>query len=73
VLIVGCGNSELSAAMADDGFTDVVSIDYSAVVIDKMIDTYKQHKPQLQCQQRTTQRGVVSPSPLMSCCAVLTD
>ena len=35
-LVVGCGNSELSAAMVDDGFSSLESVDYSAVVIDKM-------------------------------------
>ena len=29
LLVVGCGNSELSAQMYDDGFTDIVNIDFS--------------------------------------------
>jgi hypothetical protein len=29
VLVVGCGNSELSAQMYDDGFTDITNIDFS--------------------------------------------
>ena len=29
VLVVGCGNSELSAQMYDDGFVDITNIDFS--------------------------------------------
>jgi len=36
MLVVGCGNSELSENLFDDGFTDCVSVDYSEVVIEKM-------------------------------------
>lgn len=36
VLLVGCGNSTLAADMAADGYTSIVSSDYSAVVIDRM-------------------------------------
>ncbi|CAM9744500.1 unnamed protein product, partial [Phaeothamnion confervicola] len=36
LLIVGCGNSRLSAAMFADGYTDVLSTDYSATVIAAM-------------------------------------
>ena len=46
VLIVGCGNSELSSAMYQDGFTSIDSVDYSQVVIDKMSAAHR-HLPQL--------------------------
>jgi len=36
MLVVGCGNSELSENLFDDGFTDCLSVDYSEVVIEKM-------------------------------------
>lgn len=36
VLLVGCGNSSLTADMAADGYRDLVSTDYSAVVIERM-------------------------------------
>ena len=49
VLVVGCGNSELSKQLFDDGFTDLHSIDYSEVVIDKMNQTYSD-TPELKCQ-----------------------
>jgi len=40
-LIVGCGNSDLSENMYDDGFTNQVSVDYSEVVISKMRESLK--------------------------------
>ena len=48
LLVVGCGNSELSKHLFDDGFTDMHSIDYSEVVIDKMNQTYHD-TPELKC------------------------
>lgn len=36
ILNVGCGNSDLSENMFDDGYTGIHSIDYSDVVIQKM-------------------------------------
>jgi 2-polyprenyl-3-methyl-5-hydroxy-6-metoxy-1,4-benzoquinol methylase len=36
VLVVGCGNSSFSSDMHKCGFTNMTSIDFSAVVIDKM-------------------------------------
>ncbi|WFD15571.1 hypothetical protein MARU1_001593 [Malassezia arunalokei] len=36
ILMLGCGNSTLSKDMYDDGYTHIVNLDYSAVVIDKM-------------------------------------
>lgn len=35
VLNVGCGNSQLSEFMVQDGWFDIVNIDYSEVVINK--------------------------------------
>ena len=49
LLVVGCGNSELSKQLFDDGFSDVVSIDYSEVVIEKMNQTYRD-TPELKCR-----------------------
>jgi 2-polyprenyl-3-methyl-5-hydroxy-6-metoxy-1,4-benzoquinol methylase len=35
-LIIGCGNSNLGIDMKNDGFENIVNIDYSEVVINKM-------------------------------------
>ncbi|KAF9158423.1 hypothetical protein DFQ26_007655 [Actinomortierella ambigua] len=36
ILMLGCGNSTLSEDMYDDGYKNIVNIDYSKVVIEKM-------------------------------------
>ncbi|KAI0308915.1 S-adenosyl-L-methionine-dependent methyltransferase [Amylostereum chailletii] len=36
ILMLGCGNSTLSEDMYDDGYTNIVNIDYSPVVIQQM-------------------------------------
>ena len=36
ILVVGCGNSPFTAALYDDGFKDVTSIDFSPTVIKAM-------------------------------------
>lgn len=36
ILIVGCGNSRLSAGLYDAGFTSITNIDFSDIVIEKM-------------------------------------
>ena len=36
ILIVGCGNSNFSSDLYDDGYTNIVNIDYSQNVIEKM-------------------------------------
>eukprot|EP01086_Lenisia_limosa_P016470 TRINITY_DN6288_c0_g1_i1.p1 TRINITY_DN6288_c0_g1~~TRINITY_DN6288_c0_g1_i1.p1 ORF type:complete len:225 (+),score=53.70 TRINITY_DN6288_c0_g1_i1:122-796(+) len=38
MLMLGCGNSRLSADIFDDGFENMVNLDYSQVVIDKMAE-----------------------------------
>lgn len=40
VLVVGCGNSSFSADLYDCGYWNIVNIDYSQVVIDKMRAKY---------------------------------
>jgi len=34
--VIGCGNSTLSARLYEEGYHNLVNVDYSAVVIDKM-------------------------------------
>ncbi|KAK7329361.1 hypothetical protein VNO77_23522 [Canavalia gladiata] len=47
ILVVGCGNSAFSEGMVDDGgYTDVVNIDISSVVVEAMKHKY-QDRPQL--------------------------
>lgn len=36
ILIIGCGNSNLSNDMYDDGYTNITNIDFSQLVIDEM-------------------------------------
>lgn len=48
--MAGCGNSRLTEEMFEDGYTNVTNIDVSRVVIDQMIERYKD-KPTLQWQQ----------------------
>ena len=36
ILMVGCGNSKLTEQMFDDGYTGIVSIDISEVIVEKM-------------------------------------
>nr|XP_043637179.1 eEF1A lysine and N-terminal methyltransferase [Erigeron canadensis] len=40
VLVVGCGNSAFSEGMSKDGYTDIVNIDISSVVIEAMQKKY---------------------------------
>jgi SAM-dependent methyltransferase len=45
ILLIGCGNSTLSADLYDDGFTQLTNIDYSAVVIDTMRAKHAEARP----------------------------
>ena len=45
ILMVGCGNSKLSEQMYKDGYTDIVNIDISDVVISKMTEIYSTSCP----------------------------
>ncbi|WFD48863.1 hypothetical protein GLX27_003534 [Malassezia furfur] len=40
ILMLGCGNSTLSADMYKDGYTNIVNLDYSKVLIEKMQARY---------------------------------
>lgn len=37
MLIIGCGNSEISADLFDNGYTQITNIDFSPLVIEEMI------------------------------------
>lgn len=47
ILMPGCGNSAISADMANDGYTSIINNDYSPVVIEQMKKLYS-NLPQLQ-------------------------
>ena len=52
ILVVGCGNSSFSADLYDAGFTNIVSIDYSQVVIDAMRKRNQETRPEMQWMVR---------------------
>ncbi|XP_006867104.1 PREDICTED: methyltransferase-like protein 13 isoform X1 [Chrysochloris asiatica] len=47
VLVIGCGNSELSEQLYDVGYQDLVNIDISEVVIKQMKDRNATRRPQM--------------------------
>jgi hypothetical protein len=51
ILVVGCGNSNFSADLYDAGFTNVVNIDFSSVVIENMREK-NQDRPDMEWQVR---------------------
>ncbi|XP_037518194.1 eEF1A lysine and N-terminal methyltransferase [Rhipicephalus sanguineus] len=51
ILIVGCGNSTLSADLYDSGYRNITSIDISDVAIRQMNDKYVTSRPQMQFLQ----------------------
>lgn len=48
ILLVGCGNSSLSADLYDAGFHNITSIDFSAVLIEKMAALHARERPEMQ-------------------------
>ena len=48
ILIPGCGNSRLGAALYDSGFLNITNIDISSVVISQMTDRYAD-KEEMEC------------------------
>ena len=50
ILMAGCGNSRMTEEMFEDGYTSITNVDISRVVIDQMVERYKD-KPTLQWQQ----------------------
>mmetsp|Transcript_23828 Transcript_23828/g.30856 ORF Transcript_23828/g.30856 Transcript_23828/m.30856 type:complete len:262 (+) Transcript_23828:59-844(+) len=47
ILVVGCGNSSLSADMYDDGYRSITNIDFSSVVIENMMNKYQDKEEML--------------------------
>eukprot|EP01088_Endostelium_zonatum_P017681 TRINITY_DN5341_c0_g1_i2.p1 TRINITY_DN5341_c0_g1~~TRINITY_DN5341_c0_g1_i2.p1 ORF type:complete len:227 (+),score=42.74 TRINITY_DN5341_c0_g1_i2:27-683(+) len=50
ILMLGCGNSKLSEDMYKDGYRNIVSIDFSEVVINQMKEKHKEDCPELEWQ-----------------------
>ncbi|KIN96333.1 hypothetical protein M404DRAFT_1006838 [Pisolithus tinctorius Marx 270] len=48
ILMLGCGNSRFSEDMWDDGYKNIVNVDYSAVVIEKMRERNSETRPEMQ-------------------------
>jgi len=46
--MLGCGNSKLSEEMYDDGYTNIVNVDYSGVVIDQMSSRHSTKRPNME-------------------------
>ncbi|CAD7700713.1 unnamed protein product [Ostreobium quekettii] len=47
ILMAGCGNSELSSQMYDDGIHNITNIDFSKVVIREMLSKNVRSRPQM--------------------------
>ncbi|KDO35701.1 hypothetical protein SPRG_18855 [Saprolegnia parasitica CBS 223.65] len=45
LLIVGCGNSTFSVDLYDAGYTNIVNLDFSSVVIERMSGKYTESRP----------------------------
>ncbi|KAA1469067.1 S-adenosyl-L-methionine-dependent methyltransferase [Dentipellis sp. KUC8613] len=47
ILMLGCGNSTLSEDMYDDGYKNIVNIDYSPVVVEQMRNRHQNSRPEM--------------------------
>ncbi|KAK0202748.1 S-adenosyl-L-methionine-dependent methyltransferase [Desarmillaria ectypa] len=48
ILMLGCGNSTLSEDMYDDGYKNIVNVDYSSVVIEQMQKRHGVDRPEME-------------------------
>ncbi|KAK0489089.1 S-adenosyl-L-methionine-dependent methyltransferase [Armillaria novae-zelandiae] len=48
ILMLGCGNSTLSEDMYDDGYKNIVNVDYSSVVIEQMQKRHGADRPEME-------------------------
>ncbi|KAH7920389.1 S-adenosyl-L-methionine-dependent methyltransferase [Leucogyrophana mollusca] len=51
ILILGCGNSKFSEEMYDDGYKNIVNVDYSSVVIRQMQERHASTRPEMQWKE----------------------
>lgn len=47
ILIIGCGNSKLSADLYDVGYHDLLNIDISSTVIRQMTEKHSSSRPEM--------------------------
>ncbi|KAK0189081.1 S-adenosyl-L-methionine-dependent methyltransferase [Armillaria mellea] len=48
ILMLGCGNSTLSEDMYDDGYKNIVNVDYSSIVIEQMQKRHGSDRPEME-------------------------
>ena len=48
ILVLGCGNAEFSEDLYDEGYTNVVNVDISPVVIEQMAERNRETRPLMQ-------------------------
>lgn len=46
--MLGCGNSQLSEAMYDAGWRNIVNVDYSTACIEQMIQRHGEARPEME-------------------------
>ena len=51
VLVVGCGNSQLSADMYDVGYHNIINIDISDITVKQMVEKNKEKRPEMKFLQ----------------------
>ncbi|KAI5124280.1 hypothetical protein M0805_005127 [Coniferiporia weirii] len=56
ILMLGCGNSTLSEEMYDNGYHNIVNIDYSSVVIKQMKEKNQEARPAMEWRQMDVRR-----------------
>ena len=50
ILMLGCGNADLSTDMYDNGYKNITNVDFSKVVIEQMINKNGVERPQMTWQ-----------------------
>ena len=50
ILMLGCGNADLSANMYDNGYKNITNVDFSKVVIEQMINKNGVERPEMTWQ-----------------------
>jgi len=48
ILMLGCGNSKLSEEMWDDGYKNIINVDYSSVLIERMRQRHELIRPEME-------------------------